>query len=720
MNLFTDNILIDKLKKFYTYRGNLYATYNTIELLKVLYKKQPENKVLHSLYRLADKSVSVYPETGLLKLSDEVNAISIKLNLKTNTFNCEYIEFKTIQNKISFLIKQLEKAKVNNADIFKILNSAYRNGTIDFLEDSKEGYDYKANGFFNSIKYLKNGFYHTIKAKLNEDIAETFTSHLDEKTFFEEAKFGRMVGKIFKQVPAKDLEQAVDLIETELALLVAPNKKNNIIKVSGNSIAYYYNENNYTAIETCNKASALEAFTATDNNNVGGGELFKSCVRNQYNHTYFGLYTDNKQVSMLIHINDKGKIDGRSILWHIDKINYFDRIYATNNKVKLAMYAWLDLNNYTNISKSNTNYNSKKDISKDTITFKLDKTLFKTYSYLDTLCHIDIVNNTVSNKPVKTSICLTSQTQTMNQTGRPTNIAFTKDQFIHKQELKNNKELVTSLLNYLETNWTDNPSLYKEIRESNIYGKELIADTVQRTFNSLTQGMMMDDFDDGPIHYRNNGNVNTTSLTLFKFLLTLNTDSTVKGIIENKSKISKDSYFTGTKICDKKDLIKYLDTSGNLKFAEIKDATGLHKILTTSSTSFMYVTDDFVKVNKDILIYSNIYDSYILKKYHIKYNDAILLNSDFTKAKEIFSTDENSPLHFIKQRLYKEVPFKDLINAKVLKWDDVKKLNDRKNKTIKITLKDIISVEGVKYLYYQNIFIQILSKNEKKQEKIEH
>lgn len=185
-----------------------------------------------------------------------------------------------------------------------------------------------------------------------------------------QAKPGAFVGKIFKDIPSKEVENFSNLFKAE------SNKEDyNFIVVNGDDIKKYYHWESYES---------------------GRGTLGVSCMKHDSCQRFFGLYTDNTDnVSMLVMLNDEGGMKGRALLWNFGTNKIMDRIYTTNDeKLHLYFKKWATENGYLYKSEQNW-YNTLffENMNTGKKELKLDLDLpyknFRYYPYLDTFKFID-------------------------------------------------------------------------------------------------------------------------------------------------------------------------------------------------------------------------------------------------------------------------------------------------------------------------------------------
>jgi hypothetical protein len=93
-----------------------------------------------------------------------------------------------------------------------------------------------------------------------------------------------------------------------------------VIFVKGHWIQELYHEKNYASIS---------------------GNLGNSCMRYERTNHYLDIYTKNPSVCKLaVLLNSQGKLQGRALVWTVDGVDYYDRIYATSDLIQDRMKAF--------------------------------------------------------------------------------------------------------------------------------------------------------------------------------------------------------------------------------------------------------------------------------------------------------------------------------------------------------------------------------------------
>lgn len=242
------------------------------------------------------------------------------------------------------------------------------------------------------------------KRHSNEDLAEDFVNYISVSTqdktkisyltkeriaVLEEselwtssrrfqAKPGGFISKVFKDIPAKEVELFSTLFRN------VSNRLNvNLQVVKGERIRDFYYYESY----------------AND-----GGSLGASCMRYDNCQKYMDVYVDNSDVvSMLVMLNEYDCLIGRALLWDCDGYKIMDRIYTTNDE-KYAFYfkEWATKNNY--LFKSNQNWFDTMNFERIgdkrqelKIDIKLSNSDYRYYPYMDTFKFYDPNKGTFSN-----------------------------------------------------------------------------------------------------------------------------------------------------------------------------------------------------------------------------------------------------------------------------------------------------------------------------------
>lgn len=193
------------------------------------------------------------------------------------------------------------------------------------------------------------------------------------------AKPGAFVTKVFKDIPAKEIEVFSNLFRTH-----SKKREFELQVVRGEKIREYYFYESY--------------------NSDGRGSLGVSCMKHQHCQKYFDLYTDNEDnVSMLAMVNDKGRLIGRALLWDFESHKIMDRIYTQNDEeLTFHFKQWATDNGYFYKSEQNW-YNSLyfeqlgKEKQELHLSIKLPKGRQHFYPYMDTFKFLDLKTDVITN-----------------------------------------------------------------------------------------------------------------------------------------------------------------------------------------------------------------------------------------------------------------------------------------------------------------------------------
>lgn len=187
-----------------------------------------------------------------------------------------------------------------------------------------------------------------------------------------QVKPGAFVGKVFKDIHAKDVEQFANLFKSE-----ANRHSFTWEIVSGDRIKEFYLWESYASNEK--------------------GSLGISCMKHDNCQKLLDIYSTNiEQVSMLAMLNKDGLLMGRAILWNVDGNKIMDRIYTINDEeLQQSFKKWATQNGYLYKSDQNwANTLSFENLSKEkkeiNLKFDLKSKNFKYYPYMDTFKFLDI------------------------------------------------------------------------------------------------------------------------------------------------------------------------------------------------------------------------------------------------------------------------------------------------------------------------------------------
>lgn len=199
---------------------------------------------------------------------------------------------------------------------------------------------------------------------------ERVVSKLWDPSIRYHTKIGKIVRKIFPNVYNDN--EITNFSEEYRKLIVVDKDGFDYKEVSGQDIVFWYNQEN-----------------AYDS-----GTLGSSCMRYSKCGSYFKIYTENPNVKLAI-ILHKNRVKARCLLWKIDNVTYYDRIYYTDNDTNYMLENILTSQNYKNC------YNPPNSLGEITIPIN-HKTLvsYGQYPYIDTFRYYDIERECLTNVEV--------------------------------------------------------------------------------------------------------------------------------------------------------------------------------------------------------------------------------------------------------------------------------------------------------------------------------
>lgn len=147
-------------------------------------------------------------------------------------------------------------------------------------------------------------------------------------------KPGAFVGKLFKDIPAREVEKFSSLFRTQSLMPVFTFKV-----VDADDIKKYYHHETYV----------------TDADGYTRGSLGASCMKHDQCQKLFKLYTKNTdQVKMLVMLDENEKLIGRALLWNLESNKIMDRIYTKlDEDYSFHFKKWATKNGYLYKSEQN-------------------------------------------------------------------------------------------------------------------------------------------------------------------------------------------------------------------------------------------------------------------------------------------------------------------------------------------------------------------------------
>lgn len=201
-------------------------------------------------------------------------------------------------------------------------------------------------------------------ATLTEDVYWTSSRRF-------QAKPGSFISKLFKDVPAKEVEKFSNLFKSQ-----ALRKSFEFKIVTGEEIRKFYHYDSYSRND---------------------GTLGASCMKHDGCQKFLDIYSDNKDsVSMLVMVDNDNRLLGRALLWNAGDYKIMDRIYTVCDEEFLFYFKqWGTKNGYFYKSEQNW-YNTlffeqlggvRTELK---LEVKMDVGGFRTYPYVDTFKFIDM------------------------------------------------------------------------------------------------------------------------------------------------------------------------------------------------------------------------------------------------------------------------------------------------------------------------------------------
>lgn len=118
---------------------------------------------------------------------------------------------------------------------------------------------------------------------------------------------------------------------------VKPNDVNKIVIRITDKFKYKFRPENLFKFEEWKRVS--DAYKSS--RHISTGTLKGSCMMND-KQQYLSMYDDEKDISVVVMLNDDGKIVGRALVWkniflNGSKITFMDRIYTSKNEYEVLM-----------------------------------------------------------------------------------------------------------------------------------------------------------------------------------------------------------------------------------------------------------------------------------------------------------------------------------------------------------------------------------------------
>lgn len=279
------------------------------------------------------------------------------------------------------------------------------------------------------------------------------------------AKPGSFISKLFKDIPAKEVEKFSTLLRSQSK---KPPFTFNIVKGSDIKTYYYY-----------------QSYASSDRGTLGA-----SCMKHDHCQRYLDLYIENQDnITMLVMLNDKDRLIGRALLWDFDGYKIMDRIYTQNDE-ELSFYfkQWATENGYFYKSEQNW-FNTlffeqvgtgKKEMK---IEFTLPNIKQHYYPYMDTFKFIDLDKGKLYNYIPEDVDFSSFRTLTASDGGKHPGDYLVFDQIDRVMRYRNDAAWIqyggywTGRQNAVYSNYNDcyilnQDSVYNEFLDDHIFNEE--------------------------------------------------------------------------------------------------------------------------------------------------------------------------------------------------------------------------------------------------------
>ena len=139
------------------------------------------------------------------------------------------------------------------------------------------------------------------------------------------------------------------------------------------------------------KGKDIQKWYSSDNYKSDKGTLGSSCMRYPNVNNFMRLYSENPDKVSMVIVTEEGQLVARAILWELswcekNDIKYFlDRIYTEGDSDQEYVYNWV-IDNVVKGNKSIVASYFKREFNEMII--KLDKVIFDTYPYADTMNYL--------------------------------------------------------------------------------------------------------------------------------------------------------------------------------------------------------------------------------------------------------------------------------------------------------------------------------------------
>jgi hypothetical protein len=370
-NVVNKSFILDRTTKMYhryvSWNGD--TNYKKINLYTRNFRFNPELEIVH---------VSEVAKTMEEQNDPNFNSkktywhVSSYFAAKQNSFELNNESYEDIENYYLKIKKSNLSRFLSHMEVLGTYGrrySLYNSRSVRFGIDNAEFAHINAMDNPPDCEYI---LFTIVKNHYNLFISPTerVVSKLWDPSIRYHTKIGKIVRKIFPNIYNDN--EITNFSEEYRKLIVVDKDGFDYKEVSGQDIVFWYNQEN-----------------AYDS-----GTLGSSCMRYAKCGSYFKIYTENPNVKLAI-ILHKNRVKARCLLWKIDNVTYYDRIYYTDNDTKYMLENILNSQNYKNC------YNPPNGLGEITIPIS-EKTLvsYGQYPYIDTFRYYDIERECLTNVEV--------------------------------------------------------------------------------------------------------------------------------------------------------------------------------------------------------------------------------------------------------------------------------------------------------------------------------
>jgi len=242
------------------------------------------------------------------------------------------------------LISKEENYFILGNDLRSILKSISETSSDENVKKIASSYISLDNRLLNTSISLfilseKNDMIKCLKSKDIVNIEDVDFSNDNLKDKYKNKLFDIKIGRLTNQI--------IELYNITVNNLARPEK---VINVSNSDIEKFVNEfkakYDYVYLEGASKISVVKGkdiryYYLVDNYALSKGQLAYSCMRYEECQEFFSIYEDNDTVSLVIMLDNNGKLLGRALLFELDNgYRFMDRVYTSLDSDVLVFIEW--------------------------------------------------------------------------------------------------------------------------------------------------------------------------------------------------------------------------------------------------------------------------------------------------------------------------------------------------------------------------------------------